>query len=85
MSSSNDGRALPTPNQAIAQIHQEDQFHVVDLEQNEKSATGGHDAYVALSNPELEKRVLRKIDMHVPPLVTFLCRCSDKAGREHHD
>lgn len=56
MSSSNDGPALPTPNQAIAQIHQEDQFHVVDLEQNEKSATGGHDAYVALSNPELEKR-----------------------------
>ena len=24
-------------------------------------------------DPEIEKRVVRKIDYHVPPLVTFLC------------
>lgn len=26
-------------------------------------------------NPEIEKRVVRKLDLHVTPLVTFLCRC----------
>ena len=24
---------------------------------------------------EIEKRVVRKLDLHVTPLVTFLCRC----------
>lgn len=31
-----------------------------------------HSSAAVTIDPELEKRVLRKIDWHVPPLVTFL-------------
>lgn len=37
-----------------------------ELHEHEQSSAA------ATMDPELEKRVLRKIDWHVPPLVTFL-------------
>jgi hypothetical protein len=74
MSTSTDGQMNLTSNHA-ATAHQEE-FNSVDLEQNEKSAREEHAPQPFPTNPELEKRVLRKIDMHVTPLVTFLCMCS---------
>lgn len=71
MTTSTDGQMAVTSHH-VAPAPQED-FNSVDLEQNEKSAREEHTSQPSPTNPELEKRVLRKIDMHVTPLVTFLC------------
>lgn len=63
-------------------VQQTDLSHSVGLEQNDKIAVQQLDTQVVLSTPELEKRVLRKIDMHVPPLVTFLCTWFDNWPRQ---
>ena len=38
--------------------------------QLEKNTVGAHARRI---DPELERRVVRKLDWHVPPLVAFLC------------
>lgn len=80
MASSTDGQVALTLHQ-VALVHQEDEFNSVDLEQNEKSAREDNASQPSPTNSELEKKVLRKIDMHVTPLVTFLCMYWNKYAK----
>lgn len=82
MPQSTDGQTAPAPAEDMTPVHPADLSHSVGLEQNDKIAVQQLDTQVVLSTPELEKRVLRKIDMHVPPLVTFLCTWSDDWPRQ---
>ena len=36
------------------------------------------EAHARSIDPELERRVVRKLDWHVPPLVAFLCECGHR-------
>jgi hypothetical protein len=44
-----------------------------DVEKSGVVEKDGGPTTEARIDPELERRVVRKIDYHVPPLVTFLC------------
>ena len=64
----------PAPTGADPRLSdQTDPGAVGDLEKDSKAAQDETAAPSVRIDPELEKRVVRKIDTHVTPLVTFMC------------
>ena len=61
---------------------QTDEAAVRDMEKDGKTAQTETCSPAIRIDPEVEKRVVRKIDTHVTPLVTFLCMPNPESNLE---